>query len=288
MIALPSPSVLNQLDIPRSQRVNGIGTGHRLSRRTGPGTEILSARPYVYGDDSRQVDWNASARTGELHVKQRINDTSVPVRVILDASSSMRFGTAQRKWDIAASAALLMAAIAVRGQEPVSVTLAGTAPRHVALRGGRNFLPSLERMLIEPPEWDEQGSLKDALVNLALPHVPPSAIVVVSDAYASRDDQTALAQASIRHSVAYLEVTDPAEIELPNIGRVRLQDPETRRVYTVNTGRDRVRDTYRERMAQQRATLAEALTRQGIPVLALTTSQPAFPQLIGRLPRRRP
>lgn len=287
MSVLLDPSVLDRLDIPRSRRVNGVGSGNRVSRRTGAGTEILSARPYNYGDDYRQVDWNASARTGELHVKQRIADTDTPVRLVLDAGAGMRFGTAGRKWDAARTAVQVLAAVSARAQEPASIVVAGDSTAILPVPRRQAGASFLEKALDSAPQWGTPSGLGKALMSLHLPQASPSAVVVLSGMYLSDDELNALTGVAVRHSVAYVEVVDPAELRLSDVGRLRVQDPETGNVLTVNTSRASVRQEYAERVDSLRGHIGQVLARQGIPRLTLSTGQDPLRQMLAQLPRRR-
>lgn len=286
MTFLPDPRLLDRLDLPRSQKVSGVGTGSRQSRRVGPGVEILSSRPYAFGDDSRQVDWNATARTGELHVKQRIADTYVPVEILVDASASMRFGTVRRKWDVAREAALLLAALAARGQDPTAVTVAGSTPLRVPIGPGRVGAGRAGEILADAPPWGSAGSLGAALSAVHTRYHQPRMLLVLTDMHIAESDLVSILGVSIRHSVALIEVVDPAELALPNAGRIRLQDPESGAQVTVNTGKDSIRAKYASAVEEKRQHITRSCRSRGVPVITLSTALSGAAQLAEALPRR--
>lgn len=286
MTLLPDPRLLDRLDLPRSQRVSGVGTGSRRSRRVGPGVEILSSRPYAFGDDSRQVDWNATARTGELHVKQRIADTYVPVEILVDGSASMRFGTERRKWDVAREAVQLLAALASRGQDPTAVTVAGTTPVRLPLGPGRAGAGRAGELLSELPQWGTAGSLGAALSAVHTRYHQPRTLLVITDMHLGENDLVSILGASIRHSVAVIEVVDPAEVRLPSAGRIRLQDPESGAHVVVNTSKESLRVRYAQAVDDMRQHIARACRGRGVPLITLSTASSGIAQLAAALPRR--
>lgn len=284
MTRLPA-SVLAHLDLPVNRRLHG-GAGTRPGRRGGPGSELLTTRPYVDGDDPRQVDWNASARTGALHVKSTVADIAVDVHLVLDASSSMRFGTTARKWDAAVSAAELLTLIANRGQEPVTIHVAGPTVDVTPLPSGRIGAGRVRHLADSLPAWEESGSLGQALVHLVNPRWRSGAVVVLTDMHLSDAELSSLGLAAMRHSVSVIEVVDPSELELVDIGVVTFADPETGTLVRADTGSRRLRQAFAEAATRRRADLADTLAAYGIAHLPVFTDEEVTVQLARQLPRR--
>ena len=93
---------LRKVDLTVRRRVDGLLAGNHRTAAIGDGSELAQLRPYVVGDDVRTIDWNATARTGETHVRTYVAERAVGTWLLLDTSASMTFGTAdRRKWDVA-------------------------------------------------------------------------------------------------------------------------------------------------------------------------------------------
>ena len=94
--------VLRALDLTVKRRVESLVPGDHRTSVLGPGTELAQVRPYQPGDDTRLIDWNVTARTGEPHVRVQVAERALTTWLLLDASPSMTFGTAdRRKADVA-------------------------------------------------------------------------------------------------------------------------------------------------------------------------------------------
>jgi uncharacterized protein (DUF58 family) len=105
----------------------------------GEGTELAQVRPYSFGDDVRQIDWNVTARTGEPHVRVHMAERVLVTWLVLDTSPSMQFGTAERrKADVAEGVAIAVGHIATRrGNRLGFVTFGDGQPRWLPPRQGR-------------------------------------------------------------------------------------------------------------------------------------------------------
>ena len=142
----PIPStLLNALDLTIGRRVSGLLAGDYRSSIIGSGTELAQVRPYLAGDDVRQIDWNVTARTGVTHVRVHLAERVLVTWLVLDTSPSMGFGTAdRRKADVAEGVAVAIGHIATRrGNRLGIVTFGDLRPRTTPPRQGRSGLLGL-------------------------------------------------------------------------------------------------------------------------------------------------
>jgi uncharacterized protein (DUF58 family) len=143
--------LLRALDVMIGRRVDGLLAGDYRSTLLGDGSELAQIRPYVTGDDVRQIDWNVTARTGEPHVRVHLAERVLVTWLALDTSPSMRFGTAdRRKADVAEGVAIAIGHVATRrGNRLGVVTFGGADERALPPRQGRSgligLLSSLQR-----------------------------------------------------------------------------------------------------------------------------------------------
>src|SRR5207342_2421618 len=120
--------LLRALDISIGRRVEGLLAGDFRSNLLGTGSELAMVRPYVAGDDVRQIDWNVTARTGEPHVRVNLAERVLVTWLVLDTSSSMTFGTAdRRKADVAEGVSLAIGHVATRRGNRLGVVTFGDA-----------------------------------------------------------------------------------------------------------------------------------------------------------------
>jgi uncharacterized protein (DUF58 family) len=260
-----SAALVEQLDLVLASRAAGVLPGERRAAGRGIGTELAQIRPYQAGDDVRRLDAAASARTGVPHVRDHVPERTLTTWVVLDVSASMAFGTAGRlKSDVAEGVALVVGRLAVRRAGRVALLTCGApTSRLLPPRGGRPALIGLRRGLTGvAPDGEGQGdALAGALRRVALLARGPGLVVVISDfregeiaegggarvteegrtreegragtghPRAAAADRPAWARAlgalSSRHDVLAVEIVDPREAVLPDVGHITLVDPET-------------------------------------------------------------
>jgi uncharacterized protein (DUF58 family) len=283
------PTVLRSLDLAVLRRVESLIPGEHLTPQVGGGTELALIRPYRPGDDVRHMDWNVTARMREPHVRVHVGERAMTAWLLLDASASMTFGTAERrKADVAEGVALAVGHVATRrGNRLGVVTLGGEAPRILRPRQGRLGLLALLHELRAEPEADGAGatSLGTAVTRTAALARNRGLIVVVSDFRGEQDWEGPLRALRARHGVLAVEVRDPREMELPPVGDLWLTDPETGRQLHVNTNRRRVRKKFAAAAAEEREEVAAALRRVGADHLVLSTEGDWLKAFAGHLRR---
>jgi uncharacterized protein (DUF58 family) len=265
-------ALLRALELTIGRRVEGLLAGDHRSALLGRGSEFAQVRPYVPGDDVRLIDWKVTARTGTPHVRVHLAERVLVTWLVLDRTASMQFGTAdRRKDDVALGAAIAVGhAASVRGNRVGLVAFGAGPAAPIAPRPGRSgLLGLLAAVQGEGPGVGE--SLAGALQAVAAASLQRALVVVVSDFRGSRDWERAVLDLAGRHQVLALEVRDPREQELPDVGELWLRDPETGRRLRIDTRDRRLRDRFAEAAAGERAAVAQALARAGVTHAVLTT-----------------
>jgi uncharacterized protein (DUF58 family) len=273
----PMPQgLVEALDLVVARRVGGVLPGDRLGSGVGSGTEIAQLRPYEVGDDVRQIDAAATARTGEPHVRLHVPERTLTTWVVVDVSPSMAFGTADRlKSDVAEGVAQVIGRLAVRRAGRVALMTFGDGrPRLLRPRASRPGIVAIRRALGEgvvPDGQADHGAMSTALVRLAKVAKQAGLVVIVSD-FRDQDDWTRpLGALSAKHSVLAVEVRDPREGELPDAGHLALVDPESGELIQVDTSRRRVRERFAELEAEDRERVARELRRLRVEHVVVST-----------------
>jgi uncharacterized protein (DUF58 family) len=280
---VPGGAILRSLELTVRRKVDGLLSGDHRSNRLGQGTELAQIRPYVPGDDVRKIDWNATARTGQPHVRIHVAERALTTWLVLDTSASMAWGTADRtKADVASGACLAVAHAATRGVNRVGVVTfgGGAADGHRPPGQGRHGLLAVSSTLREvrrrerPPLGDPVESLSAALQRTGRLARSRSLIVVVSDLRgdAERTWRVPLLGLAARHDVVVAEVLDQREQSLPAVGELTLVDPETGRLLRVDTSNRRLRERFAAAASAERAAVASAVTGTGADHVVLTTA----------------
>jgi uncharacterized protein (DUF58 family) len=283
--------LLRALDVSIGRRVEGLLAGDFRSNLLGTGSELAMIRPYVPGDDVRRIDWNVTARTGEAHVRVDLAERVLVTWLVLDTSVSMQFGTAERrKADVAEGVAVAIGHLATRrGNRLGVVGFGGEEFRSLPPRQGRVGLVGLLTALrTEPPvEGPGASTLAAALSRTGAIARQRSLVVVVSDFRGSQDWRRPLLELAGHHDVIAVEIRDPREQELTNVGLLYLVDPETGRQLRVDTRSRRLRERFAVAAAAERGEVARTLTSIGVRHVVLTTSGDWLRPLVAFLRRSR-
>jgi uncharacterized protein (DUF58 family) len=266
-----STSSLRALELAVGRRVDGLLAGDYRSAFAGIGSELWQVRPYQPGDDVRRIEWNATARTGEAHVRVELAERVLVSWLVVDASASMAFGTAERrKADVAEGVAIAVGYAATRRGNRLGLVSFGAESRCDPPRQGRVALIETLRLLREVPPAGT-GSLGDALELTDRVARQRSLIVIVSDFRGPLDWRPALLRLAGRHTVLAVEVRDPREQELADVGELRLVDPESGRQLRVDTSSAKLRERFAAAAGAERRQLVTMLSSVGVRHVALST-----------------
>jgi uncharacterized protein (DUF58 family) len=279
---------LRRLELLITRRLDGMLTGAYVGLLPGPGTERAQNREYVIGDDVRRMDWAVTARTTIPHVADPIADRELETWLVVDLSASTEFGTARcEKRDLVLAAAATAGFLTARtGNRIGGLLIGGEQPTTVPARSGRAHLHGLLRAIATAPRvgYDQPGppraptDLSTALEGLRRPPRRRGLAVLISDFLTAGNPsapewERPLRALAARHQLLAVEVLDPRELSLPNVGVLNLVDPETGRRLEVNTRSRRVRERYAAAAAAQREAIAATLRRVGAEHLQLRTDR---------------
>ncbi|WP_028929965.1 DUF58 domain-containing protein [Pseudonocardia asaccharolytica] len=267
-------AALRNLELSVRRRLDGLLQGNHLGLVPGPGSEPGEARIYQPGDDVRRMDWAVTARTTAPHVRETVADRELEIWVVLDLSPSLDFGTAAcEKRDLAVAALAAVAHLTRGGGNRIGALVAtGAQTLRIPARGGLAHARGLVRRVAETPRAPEgtRGELAAAIEQLRRPPRRRGLAVVISDFLGEPTWERALRALSARHDLLAVEVLDPRELELPDVGTVVLADPETGRQREVVTSPLLCRE-FAAAAAAHRDRVAATLRRCGAAQLTLRT-----------------
>jgi uncharacterized protein (DUF58 family) len=273
------PALLDAMELRLARRSGGLLPGDRPAAGAGSGTELAQLRPYEVGDDVRQIDAAASARTAVPHVRLQVPERTLTTWLALDVSPSMAFGTAERlKSDVAEGVSRAVGRLALRRAGRLAIiTFGASSPVLIPPRGGRLAMLALRRRLEAGVAHDGAGDrrgLAGTLHRLARVALMPGLIVVVSDFREQEAWGRPLRILAQRHDVVAVEIADPREDELPAVGHLALVDPETGRHVSVDTSSQAVRERYAAAEAARRSEVARDIGAAGAAHVRLSTDEP--------------
>ncbi len=280
---------LRRLELTVVRRLEGYLHGEHMGLLPGPGTELAEARAYQVGDDVRRMDWAVTARTTIPHVRDLIADRELETWAMVDLSGSMNFGTSTlEKRELAVAAVATVGFLTHRlGDRFGGLMLRDSSLRRWPARSGRLALYGLLRALLAEQFTAEQAAqrsdLSAALESMARTQRKRGLRVIVSDFLTPEDGEIdsrlepswerAMRKLTAQHQVLAVEIVDPRELELPNIGVVMIGDPETGQVREIDTRRRKVREAFATAALAQRERTRIALRRVGAGHLVLRTDR---------------
>lgn len=241
---------IRRIEIRTKRLVNDSYAGEYHSVFKGRGMEFDEVRPYQIGDEIRTIDWNVTARTGQLYVKRYVEERELTVMLVVDASASENFGSVQRfKRELAAELTAVLSFAATTNNDKVGLLIfTDQIELFIPPRKGRRHVLRLIRELLA---FEPQSRGTD--INMALEKVNQilkrrSIIFLVSDFMAdSKSYKKALAITNRRHDVIAIDLNDPLETEISDVGLMALEDPETDEIVWVDTSSKAWReDFYRQ------------------------------------------
>lgn len=253
-------------------------SGDYHSTFKGQGVEFDEVRPYEVGDDVRSIDWNVTARTGIPYIKRYSEERELTVLFLVDVSGSQGYGSASRsKMELAAEVTALLALTAIRNQDKIGLVLfSDRIVSYIPPRKGRDSVMRLVREVLAAEEGAEGGTdLASALKFLNSVQKRRAVVFLVSDFLSPAAAYEQLLRATARHhDVICVPVSDPAERNLPDVGLVELEDPETGALALVDTSSASVRRAFAEKAAEEEDELRKFFLRTGIDTLAVSTDRP--------------
>lgn len=294
---------VRQVELRTRRAVSSAGSGAWHSRFKGRGMAFSESRTYVPGDDPRHVDWNVTARTGELHVKQFVEERELVLLLAVDVSGSQAFGSARaRKRQLAAEAAALLAFSALRNNDQVGLLLfSDVTERMVPPRKGKGHVLRIVREILACEPTSKKTDLNHALSTVTHLSRRRAIVALLTDLVDSGADgeHPSFGRANVldsieknlkvcaqRHDLMVCELEDPLERALPNVGLLQVRDAETGALTLVDTSSPRARALYQERTNKERDAMRARLKRLGVDHVALQTQHDPGQALVKFLRQR--
>ena len=262
--------------------------GQYESAFKGQGLEFTEVREYQPGDDVRTIDWNVSARFGHPYVKIFHEERELTVMLLLDLSGSQLFGTKQKfKREVLAEVAGMLAFLAVRTNDKVGAILfSSKVEKYIPPKKGASHVWRLikEIFTYTPDELgtDIKGVL-DYLNRVVKRH---SIVFLISDCM-DAEFETPLAIAARKHELTVVRISDPSELELPDVGLTYIRDPETNQLLLLNLSNKKLKEKWRTYQAGQRAYLNGLFSRTGVDLVEIKTDGSVTEPLVRLFDKRR-
>jgi uncharacterized protein (DUF58 family) len=285
-------SILLRLDWNVIRRLDGMLQGDYRSLFYGFGVDFADLREYQPEDDIRYIDWNVTARMDTPYVRQYHEDRDITAWFLLDMSPSVDFGTLEtqvEKRTMLIDFVTVLARLLTRHGNRVGAVMFGSRIQHtVPARGGRlQVLRLVNDMLKQPRLSNIQATNLKSFLNGALNSIKRRSLVfVISDFISEPGWEKPLSLLARRHEVLAIRLSDPREMELPDVGMVVMEDAETGEQLFVDTHDRKFRRRFAEAAEKREMELNAAFKHAGVDVLSLSTEADLVREIV-RLAKRR-
>ena len=281
--------IIRTLEVTISRRLDGVLHGNYQGITPGHGSEPGESRRYEPGDDVRRIDWNVTARTREVHVRNQIADRDLTAWLVVDASAPMRFGTTRTdKASVGLAAAGAIGFLTARNQNRLgAIIVSGHNERVIPPASGRLAVQAILRAIAdtESPDGSGTAALAGALDRVGAIAQRRGFVAVISD-FSGSAWVDHLARLGMRHDLLVLRVTDRREHDLPPIGLINLRDPATGRQREARITAS-VQHRFAERVAAREAAFSRAIARSGADLIELNTSDDWLAAIVRHVQQRR-
>ncbi len=284
-------ALLKRLEWTTIRRLDGVLQGDYRTLFRGAGLDFADLREYQSHDDVRHIDWNVTARTGTPHVRVFTEDREMAAWFVMDLSASVDFGSgARRKRDVCNELAISLARVLTGHGNRVGALLYGGGDTEPTKKGIDKMLPTgsgrrhvlhlaHELLAHRAKIGHQETQLADLLEAAAHTIKRRSTVFVISDFFSAPGWDKPLAQLARRHDVVAVRLTDPLELQLPDMGLITLRDAETGETQLVDCSPN-FRRRFAEISAEKETQLRDGLALAGVDTLELSTDMDIADALI--------
>ena len=265
---------VRQIQIRSSRLVNDVLAGEYVSVFKGRGMEFEEVREYQAGDDIRTIDWNVTARLGHPYIKRFAEERELTVMFMVDLSSSGKFGSVRQfKDEIATEICALLALSAIRNNDKVGLILfTDKIEKFIPPKKGKtHVLRVIREVLYFKPE-KKGTNITVALEYLIKVTKRKTVSFLVSD-FITEGFERALRITNKRHDVIAISITDPRELEMPNVGFVELEDAETGETTLIDTSDRKVREKFNSLNTKNMEERVRLFRTMGVDLIDIRTDR---------------
>ena len=272
---------VRQIEITTRGLVNDVFSGEYHSVFRGRGMDFAEVREYTFGDDIRNIDWNVSARMGHPFIKVFQEERELTVMLMVDVSSSGNFGThEQMKGEIATEICALLAFSAIKNNDKVGLIIfTDRIEKFVPPKKGKSHVLRVLRELLYHQPRSNKTDIAGALEYLNHVTRRRSVVFLVSD-FISEEYEKDLQIANKRHDMVAITLTDPREIEVPDVGFIEFEDAETGEIFLLDSNNAGIRSSFSEQADLKKQEREKLFKSMNIDYIDIYTHQPYIEPLM--------
>ena len=262
------------IEIKTRGLVNDLFGGEYHSIFKGRGMTFSEVREYNPGDDIRLIDWNVTARTGSPFVKVFEEERELTVFLVMDISASGEFGLeSQLKRDYGAEVASVLGFSAIKNNDKVGLILfSDRVEKYIIPKKGKSHVLRVIRELLYTVPKGSKTSIKVALDYLLKVAKRKCVVFLISD-FLDDSYLRSLKIANKKHDLITIQLLDPGELELPDMGLLKVEDPETGETFWIDTSSQKSMKQLRKEIGIKQSNFRKEIKKSGIDLISISTDE---------------
>ena len=275
------------IEIQTRGLVNNFFGGEYHSVFKGRGMTFSEVREYQPGDDIRLIDWNVTARSGNPFIKVFEEERELTVFLIVDISASGAFGSeSQLKKNIGAEIASVLGFSAIKNNDKVGLILfSDEVVKYVPPKKGKSHVLRVIRELLYTKPNGNGSSIKDALEFLMKVSKRRCVVFLLSD-FLDNKFWNSIRIANRKHDLIGIRIYDPYEINLPDIGMIKVEDPETGSMFWIDTSFEPDLKQMNNNNIKSLVDLEKQSAKIGLDIISISTTEDYVDPLMKFFKRR--
>lgn len=262
-------------------------SGEYHSAFKGRGMSFSEVREYQPGDDIRSIDWNVTARFNHPYVKVFEEERELTIMLLVDMSGSGRFGTVEQfKLELITELCAVISFSALQNNDKVGVILfSNTIEKYIPPKKGRKHVLRIIRELIDFEPKQNATDICEAIKYLMNVAKKRSTVFLLSD-FIDRGYEDTLRIAAQKHDMVAIKISDPREMELPDVGLVKFADAESGKIMWVDTSDRNVRRAYQLKHKESESYTKNVLRKAGVDFAEINSGKSYVNALMNLFKRR--
>jgi len=279
---------VRKIEIKSRGLSNQIFSGEYHSAFKGRGMAFSEVREYTPGDDVRTIDWNVTARFNSPFVKVFEEDRELSVVLLVDISASGAFGTSnQFKQDVITEICAVIAFSASQNNDKIGIIFfTDKIEKFIPPKKGKTHILRIIRELIEFKPENKKTNIELALKYLTNVIKNKSIVFLISDFLSNHDYKDAIKIANKKHDLVALRIIDKTEMDIPQVGLMKLKDNESGNILWIDTNDKLFRKQFATNKINFESNLKEIFNRAGIDSANINTHESYIKPLMNLFKKR--
>ena len=254
---------------------NNIFAGQYHSAFKGRGMAFSEVREYQYGDDIRDIDWNVSARFHKPYVKVFEEERELTVMLLIDVSGSLDFGTQKSfKRDIVTEVAATLAFSAIQNNDKIGVIFfSDKIEKYIPPKKGRKHILFIIRELLDFKPQSRKTDIKQAVEFLTGVMKRKCTAFLMSDFYTQEEFEKSLTICNRKHDLVALQVYDHRDVDLPDVGLMKVKDAESGHEMYIDTSDRKLRTAHDNYWRNRQKMLSDIFNNSNVDNVSIATNQ---------------